>query len=59
MLDDTGTEDFDTVRDLFPEGASLYDQASFLDRNRIQIAVCSPAAILGVFYSPEFAPGMR
>ena len=59
VLDDTGTEDFDTVRGLFPEGAPLYDQAGFLDRNRIQIAVCSPAAILGVFYSPEFAPGMR
>lgn len=48
---------FDTVRGMFPEGPPLYDGAGFRARNHIQIAVCDPRAILGVFYPPRFVPG--
>lgn len=57
LLDRTGAEPFDTVRGLFPEGGLLYDGAGFRDRNHIQIAVCNPEAIRGVFYPPGYFPG--
>jgi hypothetical protein len=56
ILEREGADAFDSVRGLFPEGEQLYPGAGFLDRNHIQIAVCNPASILGLFYAPEYPP---
>jgi hypothetical protein len=48
---------FDSVRGLFPEGEELYPGAGFKDRTHIQIAVCNPDRILGLFYPPDYPPG--
>jgi hypothetical protein len=40
---------FDTVRALFVEGGPAYPGAGFNERNHIQIAVRSRAAIKGLF----------
>lgn len=52
ILDERGETAFDSVRGLFPEGAELYPGAGFRDRNHVQIAVCNPDLILGLFYPP-------
>ena len=56
VLEDQGAETYDTVRGLFPEGEELYPGAGFRDRNHIQIAVCNPKSILGLFYPPPYRP---
>lgn len=56
ILDSNGEASFDSVRGLFPEGGALYAGAGFRDRNHIQIAVCNPELILGIFYSPNYPP---
>jgi hypothetical protein len=53
---DIGEAAFDSVRALFPEGRELYEGAGFRDRTHIQIAVCNPKLILGLFYPPEYPP---
>lgn len=40
---------YDTVRSPFPEGRLAYKGAGFRAKNHIQIAVCTPANILGYF----------
>lgn len=56
VLENAEAEPFDSVRGLFPEGDQLYPGAGFRDRNHIQIAVCNPKLILGLFYPPGYAP---
>ncbi|MCL6729251.1 hypothetical protein [Sphingomonas hankyongi] len=51
-----GEAAFDSVRGLFPEGDELYPGAGFRRRNHIQIAVCNPKLILGLFYPPDYPP---
>jgi hypothetical protein len=53
---DIGEAAFDSVRGLFPEGEELYPGAGFRDRTHIQIAVCNPKLILGLFYPPDYPP---
>jgi hypothetical protein len=56
IFDQAGEAAFDSVRGLFPEGEELYPGAGFRDRNHIQISVCNPKLILGLFYSPDYPP---
>jgi hypothetical protein len=42
----------DTVRGVFIEGQPIYEGASFYEKSHIQIAVCNPACIKGVFRVP-------
>jgi hypothetical protein len=39
----------DTVFGMFLEGAPIYENSGFRDKTHIQICVCNPACILGVF----------
>lgn len=55
IFDAGGEAAFDSVRGLFPEGEELYEGAGFRDRNHIQIAVCNPELILGLFYPPGYS----
>ncbi len=45
--------EFDTVRALFPEGKPLYEEAGFLEKTHVQIAVRAPERIRGVFRIPD------
>jgi len=56
IFDAAGEAKFDSVRGLFPEGEELYPGAGFRDRTHIQIAVCNPALVLGLFFPPEYPP---
>lgn len=56
IFDELGEAAFDSVRGLFPEGRKLYKGAGFRARNHIQIAVCNPKLVLGLFYPPEYPP---
>lgn len=40
---------FDSVRGVFLEGAELYPTAGFHEKTHVQICVCNPAMIKGVF----------
>ncbi len=46
---ETGEQPVDTVRGNFIEGSQLYPGATFHEKNHIQICVCNPARIRGVF----------
>jgi hypothetical protein len=56
IFNGAGEAAFDSVRGLFPEGEELYPGAGFRDRTHIQIAVCNPKLILGLFYPPDYPP---
>jgi hypothetical protein len=43
---------FDTVRGVFIEGKPIYPMSGFREKTHIQICVCNPAAIKGVFRVP-------
>jgi hypothetical protein len=51
---DPKSQQFTTVRALFPEGSKLYPGAGFWDKTHIQICVREPRQILGVFRIPEW-----
>lgn len=40
---------FDSVRAAFWEGEELYPTAGFMDKSHIQICICNPECILGLF----------
>ncbi|MPY72816.1 MAG: hypothetical protein GEU87_01010 [Alphaproteobacteria bacterium] len=44
-----GYPPIDTVRTVFTEGKPIYDGSGFLMKSHIQICVCNPACIKGVF----------
>ena len=44
---------FDSVRGIFQEGDALYPTSGFRERTHVQIAVCEPAQIKGVFRVPD------
>lgn len=44
---------FDSVRGVFGEGAELYPNAGFREKNHIQICVCNPNCIKGYFLPRE------
>jgi len=49
MLGEQGRTPFDTVRGLFTEGDALYPGSGFKNQSHTQVAVRSPACILGIF----------
>ncbi|WP_213804636.1 hypothetical protein [Granulicella sp. dw_53] len=44
---------FDTVRGVFIEGAPIYPNSGFREKTHIQIAICNPDVIKGVFRVPQ------
>lgn len=44
-----GKRPYDSVRGMFWEGAPLYPNAGFAEKNHIQISVCNPNCIKGYF----------
>lgn len=44
-----GEEEYDSVRGVFFEGDDLYENASFKEKNHIQIAIRNPNCIKGYF----------
>lgn len=44
---------FDTVRGIFVEGQPIFEGSGFYDKTHVQICVCNPKAIRGVFKVPE------
>lgn len=44
-----GIPDYDSIRGAFWEGDAVYPTAGFMDKNHIQLCVCNPDCILGVF----------
>ena len=49
---DGGEAPIDTVRGVFIEGRSLYPTSGFYEKTHIQITVCNPDCIKGVFRVP-------
>jgi hypothetical protein len=47
--DDEQRQEFDSVRGVFFEGAALYADAGFKEKNHIQIAIRNPNCIKGYF----------
>jgi hypothetical protein len=48
-----GLQAFDTVRGVFLEGDRLYENSGFYRKTHIQICVCNPLCIKGVFRLPR------
>jgi len=48
----SGKQPFDTVRGVFIEGDPIYPNSGFREKAHIQICVCKPEAIKGVFRVP-------
>jgi hypothetical protein len=61
MLAELGMQPVDSVRGLFIEGEPIYKTAGFYSKTHVQIAVCNPACIKGVFRVPkeQLASGSR
>jgi hypothetical protein len=47
--------DVDAVKGGFIEGGQIYPQASFYEKTHIQVCVCNPECIKGVFRVPAKA----
>jgi hypothetical protein len=43
----------DTVRGVFIEGGRIYENSGFFKKTHVQICVCNPASIKGVFRLPK------
>jgi hypothetical protein len=53
ILDETDSPKVDTVRAVFIEGEPIYKTAGFHTKTHVQIAVCNPECIRGVFRVPK------
>lgn len=53
ILEEAGMPPVDTVRGVFIEGKPIYETAGFHTKTHIQITVCNPACIKGVFRVPK------
>lgn len=53
IFDEASLPPFDTVRGIFTEGSPAYEGAAFSEKTHVQIAVCNPHAIKGVFRVPD------
>ena len=53
ILNEADIAPVDTVRGVFVEGKPIYDTAGFHAKTHIQIAVCNPTCIKGVFRVPK------
>jgi len=52
-MNEAGLQSFDTVRGVFIEGDRLYANSGFYRKTHIQICVCNPLCIKGVFRLPR------
>jgi hypothetical protein len=50
---DSGETPIDTVRGVFLEGSPIFEGSGFYAKTHIQICVCNPACIKGVFRVPK------
>lgn len=50
-----GIQRYDSVRGVFWEGSELYPNAGFKEKNHIQICVCNPNCIKGLFLPLELS----
>ena len=50
---DGGEQVIDTVKGVFIEGGAVYEGSRFYEKTHIQIAVCNPYCIKGVFRVPD------
>ena len=50
---DRGETPIDTVKGVFIEGKPIYEGSGFYEKTHIQIAVCNPDCIKGVFRVPD------
>jgi hypothetical protein len=48
-----GLQAVDTVRGIFIEGEPIYEGSGFLAKTHVQICVCNPTVIRGVFRVPS------
>lgn len=53
IFEEANLPPIDTVRGVFVEGKPAYDGAAFNEKTHIQLAVCNPDCIKGVFRVPE------
>lgn len=53
IREETGEDRIDTIRGIFTEGVPVYEGAGFYNKTHIQICVCNPAQIKGVFRVPK------
>lgn len=49
----TAGKEIDSVRGLYHEGGKLYDNSGFYAKSHVQIAICNPSCIKGVFRVPQ------
>lgn len=52
-LKDRNLQPLDTVRGVFIEGERIYENSGFFKKTHIQICVCNPTCIKGVFRLPK------
>jgi hypothetical protein len=50
---DRGEQAIDSVRGIFIEGGPVYEGSGFHEKTHIQIAVCNPDCIKGIFRVPD------
>ena len=50
---EAGAPPLDTVRGIFIEGQPIYEGSGFRDKTHVQICVCNPLAIRGIFRVPQ------
>jgi hypothetical protein len=53
LRESAGLAKFDSVRGVFIEGDPIYDKGAFYEKTHIQICVCNPLCIKGVFRVAE------
>lgn len=52
VRDDAGEPPIDSIKGVFIEGGPIYPESGFHDKTHIQICVCNPDCIKGVFRVP-------
>ena len=50
---DQGLQPLDSVRGVFTEGPPAYDGAGFREKTHVQLCICNPDCIKGVFFVPN------
>lgn len=53
ILELGGSPSIDSVKGIFLEGNAIYPSSAFLEKTHVQIAVCNPLCIKGVFRVPD------
>lgn len=53
IREESGVDPVDTVRGIFIEGDRVYPSSGFFEKTHVQICVCNPDMIKGVFRVPD------